>query len=944
MAIKGLSAEESDKLRSAILQRESSGDYQVENRFGFVGGYQFGAAALEDVGLVKRGIGKLGNDALNNDANWTIPGGKEGFKSNPQLQDQSFYKLANQNVRTLERVGVITGATPPSEIGGLVAAAHLTGAGGAIALDRGNITLDANGTTSQEYFGLGKSAVSLAAANPADALPSSISEVVPTGVTLGVNPVVPGLPAIPSFSPSSLVGDNVQVYTSGEVQTEEAPGALPNPLQYFSSYNYVFTLSCLTSKQINFPEAPDSYKGGNALGNIIFRSGGGFPDNRVTTAYTSPSNPSGKFEYYIESAEIEVIMSYNKESKGSNATNISFEVIEPYSMGMFLQSMQLAAVEAFHKNYLEAPFLLTLEFLGFTTDGTVSQIPLTKRQLPLKISNVSMNITESGCKYEVSCYPWNEAALTDTFNSLKSDIAVSGTKLSEILQTGPRSLQFYLNSQLQELNKKEKVASNPDEIVILFPTLFDPLSNNAAASYNTEDTGQPATINPSSDPGLGDVQSKLSITRAENALLIQDPGTLNEIGLSDMGFDANTGGESQAEDSNKVQPDGTKPPSRQSNIYDPKNKVFRFPQNTTIVNAITEIVLMSEYCKQAAEKESGKAGFKKWFRVETKVYNLQATSGNDGKGYTPKLLVYQVVPYFVHENRFVSPTSEPKGYEDIKKLAAKEYNYIYTGKNIDVLKFDINLEAGFFTTVYADNNALSGDQYPQLNGQGTTPPNNKNVSNTDLGAQEPGTGVARKGFLAERYRNIGGGPNDDYRSLVAKNFQEALLNSPVDLLTATLEIMGDPYYIADSGMGNFTDKAGSFNIASNGSINYQTGEVDILLNFRTPIDYGLNGIMDFGNTEIVQGFSGLYQVLTVKNRFSGGTFIQELEVVRRRNQNPSPTLAGDSANANGDSGGTATTTPGAAKAKPSNASSGDLGRESQSEDAETKEAEVPGQF
>ena len=70
-----------------------------------------------------------------------------------------------------------------------------------------------------------------------------------------------------------------------------------------------------------------------------------------------------------------------------------------------------------------------------------------------------------------------------------------------------------------------------------------------------------------------------------------------------------------------------------------------------------------------------------------------------------------------------------------------------------------------------------------------------------------------------------------------------------------------------------------------GSINYQNGEVDIYINFRTPLDINTDsGFYDFGETQDVPQFSGLYQVLTVTNTFEKGLFKQQLDLIRRRDQ------------------------------------------------------------
>lgn len=123
-------------------------------------------------------------------------------------------------------------------------------------------------------------------------------------------------------------------------------------------------------------------------------------------------------------------------------------------------------------------------------------------------------------------------------------------------------------------------------------------------------------------------------------------------------------------------------------------------------------------------------------------------------------------------------------------------------------------------------------------------------------------------------------------SIVAANFNEALVNAPLDLLSVDLEIWGDPYYIADSGMGNYSAGIGpSMNLTSDGTMDYQSGEVDIELNFRTPIDY-VGNYMTFpgGGTAPVGKFSGLYKVLFVANKFSGGQFTQTLQTMRRPKQ------------------------------------------------------------
>jgi len=75
------------------------------------------------------------------------------------------------------------------------------------------------------------------------------------------------------------------------------------------------------------------------------------------------------------------------------------------------------------------------------------------------------------------------------------------------------------------------------------------------------------------------------------------------------------------------------------------------------------------------------------------------------------------------------------------------------------------------------------------------------------------------------------------------------------------------------------------NITQDGSVDYQSSEVDCILNFRTPFDISENGWMDFGGVSApTKAFSGLYQCIGVTSNFSGGKFEQTLALIRRRNQ------------------------------------------------------------
>ena len=136
----------------------------------------------------------------------------------------------------------------------------------------------------------------------------------------------------------------------------------------------------------------------------------------------------------------------------------------------------------------------------------------------------------------------------------------------------------------------------------------------------------------------------------------------------------------------------------------------------------------------------------------------------------------------------------------------------------------------------------------------------------------------------------GGGGTETAGVRVAKLFHDSLINGK-DLVNLDIDIVGDPYWLTSSGMGNYTAQSTPYkNLNAEGSVDYQSSEVDVIVNFKTPIDINqATGMYDFGSAVTVQQFSGLYKVTTIKNVFRQGQFTQTLAGFRRYGQeNPTP--------------------------------------------------------
>jgi hypothetical protein len=131
----------------------------------------------------------------------------------------------------------------------------------------------------------------------------------------------------------------------------------------------------------------------------------------------------------------------------------------------------------------------------------------------------------------------------------------------------------------------------------------------------------------------------------------------------------------------------------------------------------------------------------------------------------------------------------------------------------------------------------------------------------------------------------GGGSADSQATRAARLFHDTVTNSQQAMMDLEMEIIGDPYYIVQSGQGNYTASATQYsNLNDDGSMNYQNGEVDIIVNFRTPIDInqtsGLYNFKGSASSPVTQ-WSGLYSVTDVISTFRDGQFKQTLKGFRR---------------------------------------------------------------
>lgn len=160
--VAGMSPDQYKQYKEAIGLRESGGQYNKVNSIGYLGKYQMGAQALEDLGLLNPGASKLGSnkEVLSNPANWKNGMSQDRFLNDPNMQEAAMAKFTQMNFNRLQKGGQISVSTSMKDAAGLVAASHLGGTGNAAKMAAGdNSFADQYGTKITDYRELGRSAV-----------------------------------------------------------------------------------------------------------------------------------------------------------------------------------------------------------------------------------------------------------------------------------------------------------------------------------------------------------------------------------------------------------------------------------------------------------------------------------------------------------------------------------------------------------------------------------------------------------------------------------------------------------------------------------------------------------------------------------------------------------------------------------------------------------------
>ena len=675
----------------------------------------------------------------------------------------------------------------------------------------------------------------------------------------------------------------VTITASNNKQTEKKE----NVLNSYRSYTYNFTLAVLGKDDFANPE---NYRG-KTLKNVIAKSGGKGPNGiavasadtisaakqkyadlyasdveptseEIATAKSSVSSPAlvrgfsenspGRFDFFIDNVEIETKMAFSAASSFTLPTSVKFEIVEPYSINGFFEALHVASISAGYASYTDSGFVLKVEFFGYKDDVDLPEperVSKSSRYIPFIFNQIQVELTEKGTRYRCAGRPWDQSALGSA-NQTTEPISAEGKTVKEILE----NLFKNRNEQLaksDKLGKAGSAAQNHDIYEIKFPSIID--------GKEDKDTDNEMA------------SARIAEALKENQLYsFPDPGTSTK--------------------SNALQT-GNAPASSTPDDYVMKNTKIQLPEGRQLSEAITAILRDSSYARDILRNIKGKQdpkGFINYFFVETEVTPLKtynAIAKRQHMKYT-----YKVLPYKIHFSSVPSLIGTPFSTSILDPLCWRKYNYIYTGKNIDVLNFKLNFD---FLYVASMPNANANNDVPgaktAAGPESAVIVKNKPIDKTVVQSDPTPVGMTivdpRANSLQPTDGSAGQVSDDPYWAL-ARHMHDALVRSDKgSLLKGELEILGDPFYLVTGGVGNRKVTEEQPGITTDGEASYNRGSLLIRLDFKNPID--INPLKDGGQLQFDSKripFGGVYIVSKVLSTFREGQFKQVLNILRMAGQ------------------------------------------------------------
>ena len=705
----------------------------------------------------------------------------------------------------------------------------------------------------------------------------------------------------------------------------EVTGTVPeNILHRYTSYTYRLTLFFLTSKDYNNLTAnPSKFRPKYSL----ISSAGGYAttigslvaeETRTGRANYDQTlrHPDFQTDFFIDGLSMQTVVGLNAKNKASNAVDISFTITEPY--GLSLLDRLLSACETSEDatvNYMSQPYLLQIDLLASPTDEElartqISNNVITSKKIAIKLIEMKIKPTGSGTTYSVRAQPYNHTAFDTTAASLPVPMNIEASTVGEFFSSSEdvaklfsaennadderleQEIDRWINENLFKNGGRKPSAEEIANKRTALRQGFEVNAKSLTAAYN----------------GYNDaiVKDKKLAKFAPTKICFNIPNL--EISQSPIvNFDSSSSTDTRMQNT--------------SSSYNIPDKAFKKTQNfslnagTSIIDVIDMIMSKSEYVKnqiktQGSEQNTADADTNyvnksdradnkktaeklKWYKV---LPSVQLNDFDSTTNTYSRTILYSILPYTAANSYHPNFAKVDSG--TVADSIVRTYDYLYTGKNQDILKFDVDFDTSFFTLV-----TTKGEQVNRLANNGTSDNTPTDVTEDAYASQSSNitNSVIEKRFTGSNKAAVGTAKaNDPDEQVIADMKTSLYTRQRGDNLNVKLQIIGDPDFIKQDDIfinaGSPEEYAAFISsrlannstrpVAENGQILFDAEQVYVRVNVKNAVDIddsiGIVNKQDLlSNGRRTDGtFSGIYKVLTVQSDFSRGQFTQTLDLIR----------------------------------------------------------------
>ena len=526
----------------------------------------------------------------------------------------------------------------------------------------------------------------------------------------------------------------------------------------------------------------------------------------------------------------------NHKQKGSSVIEGSLTVVEPIGCTFLDLLVEASWNGKAYINYTQQPYMIQIDFKGYDDNGNEipkSEMNIYRKRLPIKLLTVDISVDKQGSKYVIKFCPTGAAVFLPDQMPVPVEITIIATTVKDYFtQLGKK-----LNEANADLIPGAANYANEYEFVV---------DETIGNSKIVDETYIKFTKTNPKAPGQDYKKQSFTIPAKSNLL--------NVIGrmMMQSNFFTTTQGIGE------TYPDGI------SN---------RVPSQEQIYNTF-KITAKTEY--QGLNSDGRR----------------QAGVFDDKTGSMPQKYTIYISQYSIYQN------PHPRGNNalvDASLYAIKKYDYIYTGKNLDIMDLNLTFNTTYYTAFMTNPFNIASTEVSR------SIDDVEEVVKMEQGKTKIRDEIVHPGTIFKQLKNFLANPTPaifrgeptnpaiadaNPNVQTAKDIARSIFSRPGgDMIVCELGIVGDPtlikqddwLYIPDPKKAVvYTAPTSQATFAStHGHVRMDTAEVVVELNVNTPLDmdmdieggYGNQGLYFPGPGVYRSLFSGTYKIITIKNNF-----------------------------------------------------------------------------